>query len=294
MAPLLKKVRNISAPSLLVIGLVVAGASYAVINTNVNSTSDSLLAAAESSGKPFLWFTQNPASPTGDILPLPNQVLAVFDVVSVNAKVPIDIGPMYLRMVRKGKGQPDFSLGNYSIEYETCTPECTKTVYRVGAKSLVVPMPNSKYSYKGTITVHGTPVYNVVYNEIGAGNAVANFGVGSPLNMDALFATNPLVQVYAENFLQTMPGTSSAKKHVASKTNRTVVRGSGYGYGVYDMNNDNALNSLDVTMLMKVANGSASCPSFKTCDVDKNTKVTQADALMLAKYASGALKPPVQ
>ncbi|MFA7302539.1 MAG: peptidoglycan-binding protein [Candidatus Paceibacterota bacterium] len=60
----------------------------------------------------------------------------------------------------------------------------------------------------------------------------------------------------------------------------------------YDYTSDGSLNADDTKYLLEVVVGSKTCPTGRTCDVDRNGTVTAADTLALGRYTGTDTKVP--
>lgn len=79
------------------------------------------------------------------------------------------------------------------------------------------------------------------------------------------------------------PPPTTKTPQIQTKTNVNITTSSPLDY-----NNDGLENSTDVTFLSQIALGNQTCPVNKTCDLNNDTKVTEADAVALTNAIAGA------
>jgi hypothetical protein len=280
-----KNSKKVRPAYLAVIGLVVISGAYAATTVDLAYTTQSLMAAALSlvDSTPKIVVQTNEASPTTGIWPTPNRLVRAFDIYSQNVS-----GTTYITNfpVNAYVTSPSLQVGEYTVMYEYCDSTSCKaapvpsTLTPGGLLSLEGSLAVHPHPIKrSTLRIYASPYYKTVYNVVGAPVVGISAAVGE---VAAARVAKPTLDS------QKLPVLKILKQPTLP-----VLRGTGFGYGYWDLNSNNNLAKDDADIVLRVATNLASCPRFKLCDINNSGGTPDtADVSKLLRYAEGTIPPP--
>ena len=298
--------QSLRTGTLVVIGMLAVGVSYAAATTDLAYNAQSLMAAVVGGvdTTPRLTIARGAYTQEGEIWPGPDKVLAQFD---VSPKYLTSYG--YLRTVSAtvhvDSSTAGLYVGNIGMRYVSCKGgTCSEQAIPVGASGHSSNSAGHTYSFNtlvtdkfqkfpevgasttGQILITGTPYYGTIYST----------------------TTEPTARVKAQIETATGAGQTSCANVGGVKKCKygsvpvyttlaygnwlKIKRGDGYAYGYWDINSNGTLAVSDANLLLKVAVNAIACPLFKKCDINGSGTVTSVDAQQLLKYSVGSLPPP--
>ncbi len=226
------------ASTLVITGIIVAGASFAVASSDIIYGSESLLAAAVStfSSSPIVTISRNAGTPKGEIAPYVNQVLGVFDVKSKN------INLATLTNIRAdvtiNSGKTGLQVSQFSMRYGYCATadDCRSiniplvsitqkgTQYRLNSSTVNLPVYANR---PGTLEVAAYSYYTTPYVS-GSKTASVKADVRDASVAGSLCKT--ITYGYGYGYDKCNAVSFRAKTGLAYGNWLRVIRSYGYGY----------------------------------------------------------------
>jgi hypothetical protein len=297
-----KKLFRIGA--LAVVAFLAVGTAYAASSGDIAYGSKSLLAAVLGvvDTTPRIVIERNANSRSTAMWPYTTTNIAQFDVYSKYTNSYGYLNFIEVRVVPDRDGT-DLKLAKYTMRYSYCASATTGD-----CRDIAIPVATSKYGYADVLNPSvqtKLPVY--------AGQSPGVLSVGVLPYYATTFNNSGLPTVYvralvvnATGAAQICSGGTGAQTCTTAQVAVPVYysnlgygnslplsRGSGFGYGQYDLNNNGILNTADTDLLKNIIKTLA-CPLYKVCDIDRSGSYTQADVSLLGNYASGSTPPPLQ
>jgi hypothetical protein len=284
------------------IALVLVGGAYAAASTDLAYNAKSLMAQVYSAvdKTPRVVISRSGDSLSGNLWGTSEATLGTFIVTPQNISEGNIDG--LAASITVSPEIADYNLRNIHLRYLYCSTSTCKTIeipissssydrsiygttyFLYTAKNLVLPVSATDFK-PAAILVSAYPYYSTVYNSSSAP------AIKLRAEINAALATGKVCTT--ANGTKDCTNTSIAVDRSLAYGNWVgLLRGVGFGYGYWDINNNGKLTAPDADAVLKVAVGTLACPYLKYCDIDKSGTTSATDANLLLKYAVGSLPPP--